>query len=166
MQEDAYRGDGLNLYAYCANNPVMYYDPSGESSDCNHGADVEKNAQKENVTGEGESGTQYNQRVIKAIEKKKNFYRAEVDYYDCSEIADDLYKASGENGTIYTITPNEKHNLVVPEYGKNVSFDYHTVYSDNSYVYDPRYDNTPIPESEYFDMIKMLNPKGIMINKD
>ncbi len=29
MQEDTYRGDGLNLYAYCANNPVTYYDPSG-----------------------------------------------------------------------------------------------------------------------------------------
>ena len=29
MQEDVYRGDGLNLYAYCANNPVMYFDPSG-----------------------------------------------------------------------------------------------------------------------------------------
>ena len=29
MQEDAYRGDGLNLYAYCANNPVRYVDPSG-----------------------------------------------------------------------------------------------------------------------------------------
>ena len=29
MQEDTYRGDGLNLYAYCANNPVKYYDPSG-----------------------------------------------------------------------------------------------------------------------------------------
>ena len=28
-QEDTYRGDGLNLYAYCGNNPVMYYDPSG-----------------------------------------------------------------------------------------------------------------------------------------
>lgn len=28
-QEDTYRGDGLNLYAYCDNNPVMYYDPSG-----------------------------------------------------------------------------------------------------------------------------------------
>ena len=31
MQEDPYRGDGLNLYAYCANNPVTYYDPSGYS---------------------------------------------------------------------------------------------------------------------------------------
>ncbi|WP_252238417.1 RHS repeat-associated core domain-containing protein [Clostridium sp. VAP51] len=28
-QEDVYRGDGLNLYAYCGNNPVAYYDPSG-----------------------------------------------------------------------------------------------------------------------------------------
>ena len=29
MQEDVYQGDGLNLYAYCYNNPVMYFDPSG-----------------------------------------------------------------------------------------------------------------------------------------
>ena len=29
MQEDVYQGDGLNLYAYCHNNPVIYYDPSG-----------------------------------------------------------------------------------------------------------------------------------------
>nr|WP_278281518.1 RHS repeat-associated core domain-containing protein [Clostridium saccharobutylicum] len=28
-QEDIYRGDGLNLYAYCGNNPVGYWDPSG-----------------------------------------------------------------------------------------------------------------------------------------
>ena len=26
MQEDVYQGDGLNLYAYCDNNPVVYYD--------------------------------------------------------------------------------------------------------------------------------------------
>ena len=31
VQEDLYRGDGLNLYAYCANNPVIYYDPMGEA---------------------------------------------------------------------------------------------------------------------------------------
>ena len=29
LQEDVYRGDGLNLYAYCRNHPVKYYDPSG-----------------------------------------------------------------------------------------------------------------------------------------
>ena len=32
-QEDTYRGDGLNLYAYVANNPVKYVDPSGHCKD-------------------------------------------------------------------------------------------------------------------------------------
>ncbi|MBU3218386.1 RHS repeat-associated core domain-containing protein, partial [Clostridium estertheticum] len=30
-QEDVYRGDGLNLYGYCGNNSVGYWDPSGYS---------------------------------------------------------------------------------------------------------------------------------------
>lgn len=33
-QEDTYRGAGLNLYAYCANNPVYYVDPSGHQPSC------------------------------------------------------------------------------------------------------------------------------------
>ena len=33
-QEDTYRGDGLNLYAYCRNNPVYYADPSGHYRNC------------------------------------------------------------------------------------------------------------------------------------
>ena len=33
MQEDTYQDDGLNLYAYCKNNPVVYYDPSGYSQE-------------------------------------------------------------------------------------------------------------------------------------
>lgn len=31
-QEDVYQGDGLNLYAYCHNDPVVYFDPSGFST--------------------------------------------------------------------------------------------------------------------------------------
>ncbi|MCM1126199.1 MAG: hypothetical protein NC429_06965 [Lachnospiraceae bacterium] len=37
-QEDTYRGDGLNPYAYCRNNPVVYYDPDGHAGAgiCHH----------------------------------------------------------------------------------------------------------------------------------
>ena len=33
-QEDTYHGDGLNLYAYCWNNPVSYADPNGHYAQC------------------------------------------------------------------------------------------------------------------------------------
>ena len=48
LQEDVYRGDGLNLYAYCANNPVKYYDPSGYMSLCPGG---------KTFPGNGDGGT-------------------------------------------------------------------------------------------------------------
>ena len=53
MQEDTYRGDGLNLYAYCANNPVIYYDPSGHDL-CPWKKDTPGN----NGSGEGGTGSQ------------------------------------------------------------------------------------------------------------
>lgn len=34
ISEDTYYGDGLNLYAYCHNNPVGYVDPSGHDQIC------------------------------------------------------------------------------------------------------------------------------------
>lgn len=59
-QEDPYRGDGLNLYAYCANNPVTYYDPSGYA--CSFNAQAEENAVRENATlqADEQGGTQGN----------------------------------------------------------------------------------------------------------
>ena len=49
-QEDTYRGDGLNLYAYCANNPTFYRDPTGNTSQCMRDAWLE--AKKAGATKE------------------------------------------------------------------------------------------------------------------
>jgi len=54
-QEDTYRGDGLNLYAYCGNNPVMYYDPSGHNQDEYKVAETTKPEQQK-TAGEDGSG--------------------------------------------------------------------------------------------------------------
>ena len=41
-QEDVIYNDGLNLYAYCSSNPVMYEDPSGYSCDPKEGGNTSK----------------------------------------------------------------------------------------------------------------------------
>ena len=56
MQEDVYQGDGLNLYAYCDNNPVTYYDPSGYSEKPSNGMNSYKQPQ---IGGDGSEGGTY-----------------------------------------------------------------------------------------------------------
>ena len=58
-QEDTYRGDGLNLYAYCRNNPVYYTDPSGHSCD--------KDATQRQPEGSGSFADQLAQHVADEI---------------------------------------------------------------------------------------------------
>ena len=58
MQEDVYQGDGLNLYAYCSNNPVVYYDPSGYKKGSNSGCPpASNNGGDGGAPEENESGT-------------------------------------------------------------------------------------------------------------
>ena len=57
MQEDVYQGDGLNLYAYCGNNPVVYDDPSGYASTSTGKACPPKGKISESVDGSGTSST-------------------------------------------------------------------------------------------------------------
>ena len=52
LQEDTYRGDGLNLYAYCANNPVMYYDSSGHQKCKNNTQKAEDETPANKVIGD------------------------------------------------------------------------------------------------------------------
>ncbi len=63
-QEDTYYGDGLNLYAYCGNNPVGYEDPSGHD-----GCPVQKKVYSKDKNKQGKSG---DNGTSPDLEKKSN----------------------------------------------------------------------------------------------
>ena len=86
VQEDVYRGDGLNLYAYCKNNPVVYYDPSGYGEEkCDKvGGNDSKSGSKTVPNPNGKKGGVAHQSVIDDIrtdaEKRGLTYDTEYKY--------------------------------------------------------------------------------------
>ena len=85
---------------------------------------------------------------------------------DCSEIAEDIYNASGGIGKIYSITGKGKGGYINGyEYGDVVNYEYHEVYSNGEYIFDPRFSNTPILEDDYFKALSKINPNGMNIKE-
>ena len=81
-QEDTYRGDGLNLYAYCANNPVFYVDPTGHVSQCVK--DAYEQAIRDGKTKEQayraafDAAVNSNKSKVEAYKQAKEVYNSDV----------------------------------------------------------------------------------------
>ncbi len=116
-QEDVYRGDGLNLYAYCANNPIIYYDPSGY-------AICPENKQRiyeeyKDLRNQGLSPTEaYDKMKTKGAGKGN-------ESNDYSKHFDDLAEYRREQGMPVAGSPEDKHTagkLIIGDneyYGRN-----------------------------------------------
>ena len=46
------------------------------------------------------------------------------------------------------------------EYNYKAEYIYHEVYSDGTFIYDPRYKNVPVLKENYFRALREINPDG------
>jgi RHS repeat-associated protein len=122
-QEDTYHGDGLNLYAYCANNPVKYYDPSGYSKvdahdklDSNQQAQVDgsNNSQKKMTWNEfqhANKGKYTKSEMSEAWSDYKKSFDADIPKADVpnsspSQGTSNPAKGSSKSNADFYVTPN------------------------------------------------------------
>jgi hypothetical protein len=96
---------------------------------------------------------------VRALQDKIRTQRD--DKYDCSEIAEDLLKTARGKGKIIEVLPPKGETLTLYELGKKERFEYHQVYTDGQYVYDPRLSSDPIPKGDWQIMVKSLNPGAV-----
>ena len=142
MQEDVYQGDGLNLYAYCGNNPVVYDDPSGYASTSTGKACPPQGKISESVDGSGSSadlGNKLDYQFGKAGGNRHNIDRtnglkAEMDKLGFNDTAEN--RAYFEQ--YYNDVLNSSNNIVgdpeTASYIENGVTHYYTVTTRESFL--------------------------------
>ena len=142
MQEDVYQGDGLNLYAYCGDNPVVYDDPSGYASTSTGKACPPQGKISESVDGSGSSadlGNKLDYQFGKAGGNRHNIDRtnglkAEMDKLGFNDTAEN--RAYFEQ--YYNDVLNSSNNIVgdpeTASYIENGVTHYYTVTTRESFL--------------------------------
>ncbi|MFD3329094.1 DUF6531 domain-containing protein [Streptomyces sp. NPDC058701] len=87
------------------------------------------------------------------------------EYVDCTEISDYIMqRADGEGRIVHYITPSG--NLRTPEAGPNgiesVDYEFHQVYTDGRYIYDPTLSSNPIPRGDYERALRSQNDERVI----
>ena len=90
-----------------------------------------------------------------------------LDNIDCSEFAEAYLSLAGNKGKILEVRPKQKGKLTVYENAKEVADqEYHQVYTDGRYIYDPRLSPHPIPKGDWEKHIKKINHEGVIISEN
>ena len=115
-QEDVIYNDGLNLYAYCNSNPVMYADPRGYACEPKEGAENSKSGSNTKMLFRGDRASVVPDDVFKNGFKPKGTHNDALLHTKSNTTAGNFVSTSGDiviatefagkNGYVYVIRTN------------------------------------------------------------
>lgn len=133
-QEDTYYGDGLNLYAYCKNNPVVYYDPSGYKDK------RQTPCKEETSVGESGAGESGSSSIVEIVDEEKGTFIIK----DWSDYPDDYVPVPDQN-KVWTFLEGDEYNS---------ARDSANIFNRNMRAADPYYANNGL-EIHEIEPVKM-----------
>ncbi|MFT5550544.1 MAG: hypothetical protein ACI9CO_002477 [Candidatus Azotimanducaceae bacterium] len=98
---------------------------------------------------------------------RSNASRFEADAWtlDCSDIAEEFFdQMDGEWSILNIEVSGGSVNWL--EYGVETGFEYHQVYQNGNFIYDPRYNPDPVRAKDYWKAMENLNEGVELIIKD
>lgn len=106
LNEDTYYGDGLNLYAYCHNNPLTYVDPTGHWCEKKQQETVQKYKDKGYSDQDAETMANYERlREEQGVDAAEKYLQEQVRGNESGSKTKLNYVTS--NGLVLETTPNK-----------------------------------------------------------
>ena len=108
LNEDTYYGDGLNLYAYCHNNPLTYVDPTGHWCEKKQQETVQKYKDKGYSDQDAETMANYERlREEQGVDAAEKYLQEQVRGSESGTSSNTLYHYTNEKGMNGIVDSNQ-----------------------------------------------------------
>ena len=170
-QEDTYRGDGLNLYAYCANRPTHYIDPTGHwcgtKQDVFNKLAAERGLNPDKMDYDTKQSLMAEASNIVKEQNKKSNTASQTDVLHQNQPVKPVAQIPESTSATRPLTWNEFQSANQGKYSQSQMSEAQSTYKKTHYPNKgEHYLHRPFIRKEIIDALNIQNPNKIVVGID